>query len=105
NGTVDPYATTESVGNGLSVGAIQIQNPQGTITIAGNLGNATANVTLAGLPTGFQTGPLSDTSTPIGIDMSNSTQNLTITSNVVLGATQQWVSGTSTVLNVSGIIS
>lgn len=80
------YASgTASVGSGLSANRIQLTSPSQAITISAGSGSVT-------IGSG-------------GIDLSSSTQNLTVSAPVVLGANQTWSAAAGRNVSVSGVIS
>ncbi len=95
NGTVESFNQNVTVGNGLFLGAIQILSPQGAIFINANLSNPTAALNL-GNASAVNGG---------GIDMSNASVNFSISAPIVLASAQQWTTGPSGSLSVSGNIS
>ncbi len=76
---------TVSIGSGLSVSKIQLGSPSQAIVITPGTG-------FLRLGTG-------------GIDLSSSTQNLTVSAPLVLGANQTWSVSANRTLSVSGLIS
>ncbi len=83
NGTYTSGAV--SIGTGLSVGRLQLISPTAAIT----LNTGTGPITLGGG----------------GLDLSASTQNLTINAPVVLAASQPWTVAASRTLTVTGAVS
>ena len=98
NGTVESFNAFVSVGAGVSLGSIVVQNPQGAVFITANPNNALAALTLGNSTVGaFPTGG--------GIDMTNTTVSLTITAPVVLANSLQFTTSSLGSINISGNIS
>ncbi|HVM62067.1 MAG TPA: autotransporter-associated beta strand repeat-containing protein [Verrucomicrobiae bacterium] len=79
--------TTFSLGANLTWGEIKIVNPTGNVTF--NAGNT---LTLNGV-------------NGVGIDMSTASRTLTINPEVILGASQTWLTGTGGGLTIGGSLS
>ncbi len=94
NGTLESFNQTISVGGGVWVGTLAVQNPQGAIFITGNATNAAAALTL---------GNLSVTGGG-GIDMSNTSVNLSISAPVTLANSLTFTTSVNGTITVSGPI-
>jgi autotransporter-associated beta strand protein len=85
--SVTGAAQIDSVGGAYTIGELQLTNPTGLITISDPL--ATNYLTINGVG-------------GVGIDMSSSTQSLTMNAGVTLGASQTWNIAPGRTLTMSG---